>query len=419
VDLPAIKDEENGAPYYLAAFELYWGCRGQWPDDVPYVGYGERPGICQPVSEDLAGNLSRFVEEASDFYLLIDKAHEFPRCRFPVKWSFRDPALLMQVETRARGAVRMLQARALHWQAVGEADDAISCCLRGLGCAAAVCERPFLISHLVRITCHQMTLESLEGVLSRCQPSEALLATMQNAILQEDASLSFKFAIRCEGAYVMDISRSLDAYLVAQRDRLLELDVSQIQHHPLEPPANPGEFRKLVRRGLMYSFLCRTLLPGSAKAWVAKRLSIALALHGLPEDPVGQQYLVLAEDPNNSSPEACAARAWTEFLKAHARLRVAAVALAAERYRIKRGDWPTSLSQLVPKHLAAVPLDPFDEKPVRYAAIPSGRVVYSIGPDRVDGNGACWEKQRYPVPDITFALFGPAVRDRPRRERQP
>ena len=417
VDLPTIKDEENGAPYYLAAFELYSGRHKQWPHDGPYVGCGRRPGLCEPVSEELACELAAVVEEASDFYRLIAKAHEYPKCRFPVKWSFRDPLLITQAGTRARGAARMLQVRALHCQAVGEADEAISSCLQGLGCAAALRERPFLISHLVRITCHQFALESLEGSLSRCQPSEALLATMQNAILQEDASLSLKFAIRCEGAYIMDISRSMDAYLIAQRDRLLELEASQIERHPLQPPMDSAELKKLVRRGLMYSFLCRTLLPGSAKAWTAKRLSIALALHGLPGDPVGQQYLRLAEEPGSRSPEACAARAWTEFLKGHASLRVAAVALAAERFRIECGNWPASLSQLAPKHLAAVPLDPFDGKPLRYAAIPGGRVVYSTGPDREDGRGACWEKQRYPVPDITFALFDPAARNKPRNKQ--
>ena len=418
LDLPAIKDEENGAPYYLAAFELYSGCRKRWPHEGPYVGCDTWPDLCEPVSEDMAPKLAEVVEEASDFYDLIAKAHEYPRCRFPVKWPVWDPDPLTQVGTRARDAAGMLQVRALHCQAVGKGDEAITCCLQALGCARALRERPLFGPHLGRIACHQLALESLEGALSRCQPSEALLATMQSAILQEDADLSFKFATRCGGAYMMDISRSMEAYLLAQRDRLLEFEASQDERHPRQRVMDPAELKKLVRRSLMYIFLSRTLLPGRAKAWWAKQLSIAVALHGLPEDPIGQQYLRLAAEPNTSV-EACMARVWPEFLKAHARLRVAAVALAVERFRIEHGNWPASLSQLVPSWLARVPTDPFDEKPIRYGTIPEGRVLYSVGPDRADDRGTCWERRAAPVLDITFALFDPAVRNRPKKEQQP
>ena len=40
--------------------------------------------------------------------------------------------------------------------------------------------------------------------------------------------------------------------------------------------------------------------------------------------------------------------------------------LACRCYRLKHGVWPPSLDALVPEHLAAVPTDPFDGKPLRY-----------------------------------------------------
>src|SRR5262245_52643943 len=62
------------------------------------------------------------------------------------------------------------------------------------------------------------------------------------------------------------------------------------------------------------------------------------------------------------------------LLRGHAGLRCARVALAAERYRRKYGDWPPSLTDLVPHYLPAVPLDPFDGKPLRYRQTDRGAV---------------------------------------------
>ena len=42
------------------------------------------------------------------------------------------------------------------------------------------------------------------------------------------------------------------------------------------------------------------------------------------------------------------------------------VALACRRYRAKHGCYPERLDELVPEFIAAVPLDPFDGKPLRY-----------------------------------------------------
>jgi hypothetical protein len=74
--------------------------------------------------------------------------------------------------------------------------------------------------------------------------------------------------------------------------------------------------------------------------------------------------------------------------RGQAELRCSAAALAAERYRQKHGRWPEELKDLVPEFLKAVPVDPFDGKPLRYRHDPAGVVVYSAGPDRKDDGGA-------------------------------
>ena len=80
---------------------------------------------------------------------------------------------------------------------------------------------------------------------------------------------------------------------------------------------------------------------------------------------------------------------WVQYFGSNAaKVRCAIVALAAERYRRDQGNWPASLSALVPQWLPAVPIDPMDGKRLRYRRLPYGVVIYSVGHDRVDNGGA-------------------------------
>ena len=69
-------------------------------------------------------------------------------------------------------------------------------------------------------------------------------------------------------------------------------------------------------------------------------------------------------------------------------LRCALTALAAERYRLKHDSWPDSLSALVPLYLDQVPIDPFDDKPLRYRQLKDQILIYSISDDLEDNGGS-------------------------------
>ena len=85
-----------------------------------------------------------------------------------------------------------------------------------------------------------------------------------------------------------------------------------------------------------------------------------------------------------------------------ARMRMASAALAIERYRVAHANaLPDSLSQLTPQFLDAVPADPFDGQPLRYAKLsPRGFTVSSIGRNRT-GDGK--PKSLNPL-DVAFEL---------------
>ena len=82
---------------------------------------------------------------------------------------------------------------------------------------------------------------------------------------------------------------------------------------------------------------------------------------------------------------------------AEVRVHLSNLALAATAYKAKNGAYPASMDALTPDYIAEIPVDPFDGKPLRMAAVDGGLVLYSVGPDGKDDGGA--EEK-----DITFVL---------------
>lgn len=72
----------------------------------------------------------------------------------------------------------------------------------------------------------------------------------------------------------------------------------------------------------------------------------------------------------------------------------ALVSLHIERYRADHGVYPDSLDALVPAYLESLPIDPWDDAPIRYRRLAPGEdafgrpfLLYSVGADRTDDNG--------------------------------
>jgi hypothetical protein len=67
--------------------------------------------------------------------------------------------------------------------------------------------------------------------------------------------------------------------------------------------------------------------------------------------------------------------------------RVARVSIAVALHVAKKKSLPASLADLVPAYLSAVPIDPWDGKPIRYAMTATGATIWSVGPDGKDDGG--------------------------------
>lgn len=62
-------------------------------------------------------------------------------------------------------------------------------------------------------------------------------------------------------------------------------------------------------------------------------------------------------------------------------------ALALERYRLDRGQYPPLLQSLVPDYIEALPPDMFSNKSLRYRRDGAGYMLYSVGTNLVDDGG--------------------------------
>jgi hypothetical protein len=91
------------------------------------------------------------------------------------------------------------------------------------------------------------------------------------------------------------------------------------------------------------------------------------------------------------------------FVLAEARVKLGRTALALEGHRLTHGGYPGALDALVPDILPQVPVDPFDEKPIRYLKDGDRVLVYSVGPNVEDDGGRAGD-DRYEPLDIVFTL---------------
>ncbi len=70
------------------------------------------------------------------------------------------------------------------------------------------------------------------------------------------------------------------------------------------------------------------------------------------------------------------------------------MAIALERYRLARGEYPESLDALSPQFIAQVPHDVIGGQPLHYRRTSDGKfVLYSVGWNETDDGGVVVFKQ--------------------------
>jgi hypothetical protein len=298
-------------------------------------------------------------------------------------------------ETQAsRTAARLLEVDAAIRAHASDLDGALDSCRAIIGVARSSGDEPFLISMLVRIAEGAVAMKSARRVLGQGEPSDAALARLQALVLEELAQPLLVPGAKGERATLDEIIR---------RIREGEMPISALSDGgpPFDPDAPPTPLAPWGR--LMFDNQRAIGLE-----WTNKMVTIA----GQPNPARSALVEALQAEVDRVRREPFAA--WTATLpilmsppfhaataaasRYQSQLGSTAILLAAERHRLKDGDWPGSIAEISPTLLPSAPVDPFTGQPFRMERRDGQFLVYSVGPNGKDEHGTVapglWAKDK-------------------------
>jgi len=278
----------------------------------------------------------------------------------------------------------------------------------------------------VKLKSLQAMARAMQGDTSHIVDDTAVMVRLAGLLSDRPMVISSLQKIACD-SHVADTMEQVLA--VAP---IVPVDLSSLEALLAETEAiDPMYWGVLGERALFFSSAEQTLQRGAGRGvsgWIRRDEAYCLGLfnrlagvakmsRGRPEAAIQLGQEALALPPRYSLTRTSfpsLGRAFTLSMVSTAQLRTARTGLAVERYRLETGGFPQQLDQLVPKYLGQVPLDPFDEKPLRYRLTDKSAKIYSIGEDGVDDGGDLAEQRdKKPGGDCGFVLLRPEFRNLP------
>jgi hypothetical protein len=402
--------------------------KGKWPEwpfpqfnsDKPYLGE-----VRLAMDDSLVENRSAYTllnaEQERVMRAEVGRAHEaielagqmpqFSTGRYAVKWrpEFITTLIPHVQEARNIGHLLTIDGRLrAHDGDIGGALHDVKAILYG---GRAIGDEPLLISQLVRMACDTAAVKLLERILTCGQASERALADLQKELEEQARTPYFMTGIRGERAgldYMLQNGENGEIPAAVFR-RILK-ETFAISFNATKPPRN--EWLLEVDAWRVY------LNIRAERAQFLHHINRIVELAKQP--PWEAAYAIdsfIAEETKRKPPLSdlignCN-KHYFAYTRCLAYLQTAYTAIAAERFRLAKGRWPKDLAELVPQYLDAVPLDPFDGKPLRYIRKGQAQVVYSVSQDREDQGGTFLNNPLDQGSDVGFILL-----DIPRR-RQP
>jgi hypothetical protein len=392
--LPA--PEQNSALQVLAVKPLLprlWRLRPAGPPGenrnwVWDVLRHDRPPQCQlnePQTRQLRADLERFGPALAEARKLVD----MPEGRYPLTWTADVGSTQCPWSDALDSARDLLRLDAVLRGQDNEADAALISARALLNVGRSLGEEPFFRAPEERLGCRFDAVGTIERTLAQGQPSEATLAATQDAVRDEESVPLFLLHFRGD--------RTVKHWFLTE--------VDNGNHRLSEAGCVPS---RGVRSHLETWFYRPDAMHVHARYLQAMNEAVEIAR--LPLEEQAPRYQLWRKEYGHveNVGNGLTGPGWTEaaLLTGHARLRCALIALAAERYRRQHAAWPQSLADLVPQYLKAVPLDPFDGKPLRYRRTDSGAVGYSVGEDAHDDGGDLNRPPNGGAPrDIVFTLW--------------
>jgi len=379
-----VPDKENNALIYEKVFAL--------------PGFGNFEDIDWPprdrdLSVEAKKQLADLVATNGVALRLLHSAQTSKHCRYPVDLNKVLSKGGLPRRFQFIQGVKLLTDEALVDANKGDSQQAAQSFLAAGLLADSLAEEPLLISQIIRNACWRVIVRRLQHALALTQMTKEQLASLQAMVGQAERPQAFLRGLIGEQAF--GICAFADAVGVLE---------------DLQPPPSPKAIwkdRLLV--GLLKStgtferdrrFYLDAIEKGVTAASLPfpERLKLGLQI---PNFKAAPRYSMFTAKLLPRISDLFASEA-----DVIAQLRAAQMALAVERFRCGHGGkLPTRLEELVPDYCKAVPADLFDGKQLRFRTFATGYVIYSIGNDGKDDEGAELDYNNSNAPhDITFKV---------------
>ncbi|HEY3965866.1 MAG TPA: hypothetical protein VGM05_15005 [Planctomycetaceae bacterium] len=340
--------------------------------DLPIVGKGPEippPPETWPQREAVEAYLAR-QRAALDTFREV--ARRDGTARFPVDFTPGIATLLPHVQTM-RQASRVLSLQFHVDLHAGHSSEAVDSILDQIALARVMDQEPILVAQLVRAALISVAVSQVQETLAHSDIADDDLVRLQQGLRKIDYQSCLKQAL--VGERTVGYTACVDPRQ-AEGGRAL----------------TPAEARQLTQRHPKRVVDATKMLELNLRISEAADRSLFAALQESERVDVEMRQLSLGTWNRFSySMTILLAPAFrqaiTGFARSAAKRDCADAALAAELYRRQHGTWPESLEQLVPEFLPSVPIDPFNNQPLKLVSTPVELKVYSVGRDGTDDHG--------------------------------
>jgi hypothetical protein len=357
----------NAADVYEEAFVLF-----RPPDanaNVPKMAWaGRMPDRGAAWSDAMLRDVSQCLADNERCLARLHEAADIEYCRYNWEYLSGLPSF-----GELRSCAFLLEVEALYRAQTGDTGAAVAAIKAGLRLSDSLRTEPTTLPYLIRIAALSLPIGALERALSVASFNDAQLVELDAAFAQTAARLDLAEAIAGKRCWMIEMYR------------------------------DPRLFRTNVGRGTLLK------LPGVKRTGLLDTLNYLADCIEAAKLPPAQQLPRFAEIDRGVQklsfwhvvvkrvrPSLGRLAALDLRLRVH--LDLARSALAVERDRLATGEVPEELTQLVPRFLDDVPIDPFDGRPIRYRRTKPGYILYSVLVDGQDNGGRARDRDNRDAP---------------------
>jgi hypothetical protein len=397
-----IPEGENSARVVVAVARLL-------PKDWPPQDFDLRFLHLAPEEQLAAKDFAQLNREMFRIRPAVDQAiklTDMPRGRHDLHYARNPIDTLLPDQSKCRDIVALLCYESVRQNQKGDSKRALAACQAALNAARSLGDEPIFISQLIRNAGVLLACRGIERALAQGEPPSEDMAALQKLLENEDAFHDLLVAMRGERASLHQVFELVERGELSV-DVLFQARSSWLQNRLESLWHMDAREDNVLFLSLMTRRIEEVKSPLHEQVGLDKRFE--QDFRTTPKSAVITRLLL----PTLTKLSEASRRK-------HAYLRCTIAALAVERYRQEKTAWPGTLAQLCPTYLAAVPLDPFDGKPLRYRRLDDGVVIYSVGSDGVDNDGTLdRDAPTRTGADIGFRLWDVAKRRQPPKAKAP